>query len=82
MHFNIDLARKSIRADGCLIEILVANSNGRLEKTRRVNPSFRVQADALKALKGLSRRMELLEEELDAAATKQKKEEEVSEFSI
>src|SRR6266478_4954361 len=73
MAFNVELARKSLRADGCLIEMLVANSHGRLEKTKRLNPAFKIQTDALKTLKSLNRQMDFLYEEREAAEASQKK---------
>ena len=82
MAFNVQLARKSVRTDGCLIEVLVANSNGRLEKTRRVNPAFKIQAHALTALKSLNRQMDFLREEREAAEAEQQRAEEISEFRI
>jgi hypothetical protein len=82
MAYNLELSRKSLRADGCLIEVLVANSNGRLEKTRRLNPALKIQTDALKALKSLNRQMDFLCEEREAAEANQKKSDEFSEFSI
>src|SRR5438552_2358004 len=59
MDFNLQLARSSVRADGALIEVLVTSSNGKFEKTRRLNPSFKIQRDALSALKSLNRQFEL-----------------------
>jgi hypothetical protein len=82
MAFNVELARKSLRADGFLIEMLVANSHGKHEKTRRLNPAFKIQNDALKALKSLNRQMTILCEEHDAAEAAQQKAEEASEFRI
>jgi len=80
--FNLELARKSVRADGVLIEVLVANSNGRFEKTRRVNPAFKIQHDSLSALKSLKRQFDFLCEEHEAAEAKQQKTEEFSEFKV
>jgi hypothetical protein len=80
--FNVELARKSVRAEGVLIEVLVANSNGRLEKTRRVNPAFKIQHDSLSALKSLKRQFEFLCEEREAAEAKETKADVFSEFRI
>ena len=82
MAFNVELARKSLRADGFLIEMLVADSHGKHEKTRRLNPAFKIQTDALNALKGLNRQMTILCEEREAGEAARQKAEEVSEFSI
>jgi hypothetical protein len=82
MIFNVRLARKCIRADGTLIEVLVTNSNGGFEKTRKLNPSFKIQMDAMTALKSLNRQMDFLSDELDAAEAKQQKAEEFSEFRV
>jgi len=80
--FNVVLARKSLRADGCLIDVLVSDSHGKLERTRRLNPAFKIQTDALKALKSLNRQMDFLSEERDAAEAAQRKTEEDGEFRI
>lgn len=69
---NLNLARVSIQTDGVLIETLALDSNGRVAKTRRLNPCFRVQNDSLKTLKSLSRQMQLLSDEEDAAMAEQK----------
>ena len=82
MAYNLDIARKSVRADGALIEVLVTSSNGRFEKTRRLNPAFKIQTQALSALRSLTRQLDFLYEELDAAEANQKKSDEASEFSI
>ena len=82
MTFNVELARKSVRADGVLIEVMVANSNGQFEKTRRVNPAFKIQAQALVILKSLNRQLGFLYEERDAAEASQKKNDEFSEFTL
>jgi hypothetical protein len=72
IEFNLNLARVSIRTHGVLIEVLRADSNGRIAKTKRLNPAFRVQNDSLKTLKSLDRQMQLLCDEEDAAMTDQK----------
>jgi hypothetical protein len=80
--YNLDIARKSVRTDGVLIDVLVANSNGRLETTRRLNPAFKVQASAFSALKSFRRQLEFLAEERDAARAKQPKAQDECEFKI
>jgi|SRR6267378_3949325 len=80
--FNLNLARKSVQADGILIEVLVTSSNGRFEKTRRLNPAFKIQAQSMSALRSLTRQFDFLCEELDTAEAVQQKAEEFSEFSI
>jgi len=83
MTYNIQIARKSVRTDGVLIEVTVSDKHGKFEKTRRVNPAFKIQHDALKVLSGLNRRMEYLQEEREQAEAKQRKSEsEESEFRI
>ena len=82
MIFNVRLARKCIRADGTLIEVLVTDSNGGFAKSRKLNPSFKVQMDAMTALKSLNRQMDFLADELDAAEDKRQKAEEFSEFKV
>ena len=82
MAFNLDLARKSFRADGALIEVLVTSSNGRFEKTRRLNPAFKIQREALTALKSLKRQWLLLHEEEALAVAKKEQADSSSEFAI
>jgi hypothetical protein len=82
MVFNVRLARKCIRADGTLIETLVTNSNGEFQKSRKLNPSFKIQMDAMTALKSLNRQMDFLCEEREAAEAKQQKAEGFSEFRV
>jgi hypothetical protein len=65
-----------------LIDVLITNSNGEFEKSRKLNPGFKIQMDAMTALKSLNRQMDFLSEELDAAEAKQKKVEEFSEFRV
>ena len=72
IRFNLNLARQSIQSDGVLIDTLALDSNGRVAKTRRLNPCFRVLNDSLKTLKILSRQMQLLCDEEDAAMAEQK----------
>src|SRR5260370_19600330 len=53
MAFNVELARKSLRADGFLIEMLLADTHCKHEKNRRLNPTFQIKTDRLHALKCL-----------------------------
>jgi hypothetical protein len=71
-----------MRADGVLIEVLIADKNGRLEKTRRVNPAYKVHFDAVMTLKRLNRQMQFLCEERETAEAAQRKAEEDGEFRI
>ena len=73
IRYNLKLARDSVRTDGTLIEVLTTDSNGRVAKTKRLNPAFRVQGDSLKILKGLDRQMTLLSDEEEAAMAEQSK---------
>ena len=82
MMFNLKIARESVHSEGALIEVLVTSSNGNFEKTRRLNPSFKIQREALTALKSLNRQLLLLDEEKRVAEAKLQKAEESSEFSI
>jgi len=82
MQYNLSIARKSVRADGALIEVVTADSNGRFAKTRRLNPSFKIQREALTALKSLNRQMDFLCEEREAAEAAQHKSAETEEFKI
>jgi hypothetical protein len=82
IRYNLNLARVSIRTDGVLIEVLTTDSNGRIAKSKRLNPAFRVQSDSLKTLKSLDRQMQLLCDEEDAAMTDQKDSNTQDEFEV
>jgi hypothetical protein len=82
MNFNLDIARKSVRTEGALIEVLVTNSNGNFEKTRRLNPTFKIQRDALTALKSLNRQLTILREEETQARGKEQQANTRSEFAV
>lgn len=82
MSFNLGIARKSLRADGALIEVLVTNSNGNFEKTRRLNPTFKVQRDALTAVKTLNRQLSILREEETQALANKEQADTRSEFAV
>src|SRR5258708_5156689 len=73
MAYNLEIARKSVRDDGALIEVLVTSSNGRFEKTRRLNPAFKIQMQALSALKSLTRQFDFLCEERDGVRQARRK---------
>ena len=73
LNHNLKIARECVRRDGCLIEVTVTNNHGHFEKTRRLNPAFKVQNDAMKLLKSFSRQLELLTDERALAIVEKQK---------
>src|SRR5258708_40104212 len=72
MNFNLSLAMKSVKADGIFVELVVTDSNGAFQKTKKLNPAFKIQKEALNALKSLKRQLVLLREEQTQAQDKEK----------
>jgi hypothetical protein len=64
MHHNLQLATAAILANGMTIETTVTDSNGKTTPTQRVNPAFKVQREALAALRSFKRYLVILQDEL------------------
>src|SRR6266436_1564025 len=69
--FNLQLARQSVHDDGLLLELVVADSNGKLNRTKKLNPALKIQRESLSALKSLNRQLVLLHEEEAQAVAKE-----------
>lgn len=82
MQHNLTEAAKEIRSLGMFIEVAVTDSSGTAHVTRRLNPAFKVQKDAMTALRGLQRHMKMLREEESAATVKEEKAADESEFKV
>lgn len=67
MHHNLQLATAAILTDGMTIETTVTDSNGKTTPTQRVNPAFKVQREALAALRSFKRYLAILQEELGSS---------------
>ncbi|HLX83142.1 MAG TPA: hypothetical protein VKR59_04555 [Terriglobales bacterium] len=78
MPANLTMAAQGIRAKGMYLLSRATNNKGEVVTTERLNPAFKVQREAMAALKGLRRALVLLrEEEQTALAAEQP---EVDEF--
>jgi ABC-type transporter Mla subunit MlaD len=84
MQHNLTEAAKEIRSLGMFVEVTVSDSSGTAHITRRLNPAFKVQKDAMTALRGLQRHLKMLREEEAAATVKdeEKAAANVEEFSV
>jgi hypothetical protein len=67
MHHNLQLATAAILTDGMTIETTVTDSHGKTTPTQRVNPAFKVQREALAALRSFKRYLAVLQEELGSS---------------
>jgi hypothetical protein len=80
--FNLQLARQSVHDDGLFLEVVVADSNGKLNRTKKITPALKIQREALTSLKSLNRQLVLLHEEEAQGVAKQHTERLSSEFAI
>ena len=76
MKQNLRLATADIAGRGLLVETVVTDSHGKVSKVDRINPSLKIQREAMRAINNLKKQIAGLEEE---ARDKQKKEHEESE---
>jgi hypothetical protein len=80
MQHNLVLAGQEIKQNGMYVEMEVTDNNGTLQKVKKINPAFKVQREALGALRGLKRHLQLLREEESAAGVKEQQANESNEF--
>lgn len=80
MQFNLSEAGRQIRAEGMFIEVIVTDKNGDFKTTKRLNPAFKVQREAMAATRSLKRYLVLLREEESIANEKKAKANEFTEF--
>lgn len=76
MKQNLRLATADIAGRGLLVETVVTDSHGRVSKVDRINPSLKIQREAMRAISNLKKQIAGLEEE---ARERQKKEHEEGE---
>ncbi|HWY70899.1 MAG TPA: hypothetical protein VNX88_19680 [Terriglobales bacterium] len=74
MQVNLNLCMESIERDGLFVVLGALDSNGQLKETKRLNPAFRIQAQAVSAIRSVQKQLTLLDDEL-AAATAQTQDE-------
>src|SRR5882762_2242842 len=76
MKQNLRLATADIAGRGLLVETVVTDSHGKVSKVDRINPSLKIQREAMRAISNLKKQIAGLEEE---ARERQKKEHEEGE---
>ena len=80
MQHNLVLAGQEIKTHGMYVELEVTDNNGTLQKVKKINPAFKVQKEALSALRSLKRHLTLLREEESLAGVKEQQDDERNEF--
>lgn len=81
MRQNLRLATADIASRGLLVETAVNDSHGKMSKVDRINPSIKIQREAMRAISNLKKQIAGLEEEEKAREQKKKDEDGRSEFS-
>jgi hypothetical protein len=82
MKQNLRLATADIAQRGLLVETVVTDSHGKVSKVDRINPSLKIQREAMRAINNLKKQIAGLEEEEKAREQKKKDEEDASEFKM
>jgi hypothetical protein len=67
MHQNLRLATADILKKGMSVTTVLTDSHGKTFSAERANPAFKVQRDALAALRSFKKYLAILEAELAAA---------------
>jgi hypothetical protein len=78
MRANLTMAAQGIKAKGMYLLSRATNNKGEVVTTEKLNPAFKVQREAMSALKGLKRALVLLREEEELALQLEKPE--INEF--
>ncbi|HWY42631.1 MAG TPA: hypothetical protein VNX66_03995 [Candidatus Sulfotelmatobacter sp.] len=82
MKQNLQLATADIASRGLLVETVVTDSHGKVSKVDRINPSLKIQREAMRAINNLKKQIAGLEEEEKARKQKTKDEEDSNEFKM
>jgi hypothetical protein len=80
MKQNLRLATADIASRGLLVETVVTDSHGKVSKVDRINPSLKIQREAMRAINNLKKQIAGLEEEEKAREQKKKNAEDSNEF--
>ncbi len=80
MKQNQRLATVDILQRGLMVETAVTDSHGKVAKVDRINPSIKIQREAMRAISNLKKQIAGLEEEEKAREQKKKDEESYSQF--
>jgi len=78
MKQNLRLATADIAERGLLVETAVTDSHGKVSTVDRINPSLKIQREAMRAIGNLKKQITGLEEENAAREKKKENEETVS----
>jgi hypothetical protein len=81
MKQNLRLATADIAQRGLLVETAVTDSHGKVSTVDRINPSIKIQREAMRAISNLKKQIAGLEEEEKAREEEKKRAEGRSEFS-
>jgi hypothetical protein len=68
MRQNLKLATQEIAKKGLLVQTVICDSHGKPVKVERINPSIKIQREALRAIGVLKRQIESLQKEVQASA--------------
>jgi hypothetical protein len=80
MKQNLRLATADIASRGLLVETAVTDSHGKVSKVDRINPSLKIQREAMRAINNLKKQITGLEEEARERQKKKNEESESTEF--
>jgi hypothetical protein len=80
MKQNLRLATADVAARGLLVETVVTDSHGKVSKVDRINPSLKIQREAMRAINNLKKQIAGLEEEARERQKKDHEEGESKEF--
>jgi|HubBroStandDraft_6_1064221.scaffolds.fasta_scaffold102345_3 hypothetical protein len=81
MKQNLQLATADIAKRGLLVKTTVTDSHGKVSKVDRINPSVKIQREAMRAVNNLKKQICGLEEEEKAREEEKKRAERRSEFA-
>src|SRR6267378_171626 len=82
MKQNLRLATADIAGRGLLVETVVTDSHGKVSKVDRINPSLKIQREAMRAISNLKKQIDELEEEEKAREQKKKDAEDFKRFEF
>jgi hypothetical protein len=81
MKQNLQLATADIAKRGLLVKTSVTDSHGKVSKVDRINPSIKIQREAMRAVNNLKKQIAGLDEDQKAREEEKKRAEGRSEFS-
>jgi hypothetical protein len=67
MRQNLKLATQEIAKKGLLVQTVICDSHGKPVKVERINPSIKIQREALRAIGVLKKQIESLQKEVQTS---------------